>query len=605
MTTKKIAHHSPDSAASNQTVAANRPIDWRSFYIRPARLGPVFGLSQDGQRRVWMAVDDLREGGRALFGLSVSADREDLQLWRIFGFSRLQGNDPVGRMKHQFALMQLQADKCYEVFSLHWAGGFDVNGSLDDLAADENQPMIVPLNWLAKPDQTEALSPKAVPQEQLWGKGSSASLAQAIPKWLRQLEASRLKSAYVALAPRASSISKVRRGLADGLQLKPLLKMRPVPGGRAVFSATSCMYPGVGVDKERKPDALNALVQKADELDFAAMLGDQVYADYLGGIFDIASPNERFRDRYQDAFGSNGFRELATKLPLVMLPDDHEIADGWHGGIGNLATAQSSPVKAAKAGEAFELLRQTAIGYFWAYQHSHVPGAAKGLPFWHQFSVGGCHFFAMDTRFEREKNVDGSPVRLIGDGQRKALLAWLSNCQSTCGDAPKFILSGSVLAPGLVEYESAPNTADNWQAFPYPRAAVLKHIETEEIRNVVFVSGDYHCPAVAKIVFGDGSVEGDDDLQCRAIVAPPLYAPFRFANIRPEAILLTEDIDLGGAFAMVRPIVINGAPQVLPAGDGFGVVEAKQEPAGTWTVSYTLHTPQLGGTTQAVSVPLI
>jgi hypothetical protein len=57
---------------------------------------------------------------------------------------------------------------------------------------------------------------------------------------------------------------------------------------------------------------------------------------------------------------------------------------------------------------------------------------------------------------------------------------------------------------------------------------------------VVFVAGDYHCAGVASIAIP--SATSGHKLHAYAIVAPPLYAPYPFANTRSIEFGATDPI---------------------------------------------------------------
>jgi alkaline phosphatase D len=106
--------------------------------------------------------------------------------------------------------------------------------------------------------------------------------------------------------------------------------------------------------------------------------------------------------------------------------------------------------------------------------------------------------------------------------------------------APKFILSGSVFAPTEREFAGRPAHArrsDDWAGYPAERSIVLHEIMAQGAQNVVFVSGDLHCGAVASLHFPDNG------LRCYAVVAPPFYAPFLFANTPPAEVAGVEAIE--------------------------------------------------------------
>jgi len=86
-----------------------------------------------------------------------------------------------------------------------------------------------------------------------------------------------------------------------------------------------------------------------------------------------------------------------------------------------------------------------------------------------------------------------------------------------------------------------PPGVDNWQEYAVERARLLAMIREKGVRNVVFLSCDYHCSAVAEIAF-DGAAAS-----AWAVVSPPLHAPMRFANTRAQELLARERVTLDAA----------------------------------------------------------
>jgi alkaline phosphatase D len=187
----------------------------------------------------------------------------------------------------------------------------------------------------------------------------------------------------------------------------------------------------------------------------------------------------------------------------------------------------------------------------------HGPPPQAGAAKWYSFEVAGVCFFMMDTRFERGFAPDGGAPPLCSDAQLAALGNWLETVERERPGAPKFIVSGSVYAPGLAEWDGLPTDrvrGDNWQGFATERAAIARRIAQARADNVVFLSGDYHCAAVSAIQWIDAADRVPLQLRAWSIVSPPLYAPFPFANSRAENVLLHEAIRLPRAAATVPPL---------------------------------------------------
>ena len=306
--------------------------------------------------------------------------------------------------------------------------------------------------------------------------------------------------------------------------------------GDLVFAATCCRHPGMGWDSERAEETFKMLGEesrKAAGPAFALLTGDQIYADATAGAFDVADRFEKFSVRYEEAFGARRFRCCASRLPLYMVADDHEIEDNW-----SLSRLQEAHVPEHQRMRRRRLAAWAQM-MFIAYQRLHGPRSPELKRSWYEIKAAGVPFFVMDTRFERYAWGDKHAPQICNCAQRRALLAWLDEMQELdaangpLSGVPKFIVSGSVFAPGLEEFARDPASArraDNWQAFPGMRAALIKAIVRRKLRNVVFLSGDYHCGAVAALELPDSIAK--TTYPAYAIVSPPAYAPFPFANVR-------------------------------------------------------------------------
>ena len=357
------------------------------------------------------------------------------------------------------------------------------------------------------------------------------------------------------------TLSRQRRTLRNFNQALVRLtryQLQELDNGCLSFFAAACRHPGLtGFEFERADASLLNARKAIDSAKprFMLMLGDQIYADARAGLLDTQSPIEKLLPRYRDAFGSSsGFRKLAQRLPLYMVIDDHEINDDWS--LEQAQTGSSSRVLASNAMDAFSV-----------FQYAHGPGLPADLTnptqpvlgFNYSYNHGGFPFIVLDTRTQRSRVPER---RILHASQWRWLEQWLL-AEQVKGVQPKFIVSGSVLAPGLLENSGypAPRSADNWQMSPGERQRLLSFIADKAIDNVVFVSSDYHCAAAATITFTHSKVKA------WAIVAPPLHAPMRFANVQTSDMLPHERIEL-----------LNGAALVdAEAWDGEGWLECEVE----------------------------
>ena len=370
--------------------------------------------------------------------------------------------------------------------------------------------------------------------------------------------------------------SKTLRGYSDRIVHLQKSQLQTHIGGNLHFLAGGCRHPGLtGFERARADSTLKELVSRfttttpnpvnvqtdgkpanracyfsATPPAFMLMLGDQIYADARAGVMDTQSPIEKLLPRYRGAFaGSGGFRKLAQHMPMYMVMDDHEINDGWSQEQALAGT--TSQLLAANAGEAFKI-----------FQYAHGPGAPAAVAvgantlatpiegFNYSYQQRGIGFLVLDTRTQRTRVPER---RLLHPSQWLWLEQWLL-AEHAKGKQPKFVVSGSVLAPGLREYSGpvSPRDADTWQLSGHERKRMLSFIADNHIENVVFLSSDYHCSAAATIRFTNS------DVKARAIVAPPLHAPMRFANVQAADVCDHEVIALNKGEALIDSQAFDG-----------------------------------------------
>lgn len=127
------------------------------------------------------------------------------------------------------------------------------------------------------------------------------------------------------------------------------------------------------------------LAPGAKPLDAVVLLGDQVYGDDLGPVGQDSS-FEDYCARYRAAFNEPYFKDLASKVPMYMILDDHEIEDNWpEKNDGNKDIRRAT----------------NALMAYQAYQCSHSPlmsvedGRLSERPnrYWYTFSDGCCDWF--------------------------------------------------------------------------------------------------------------------------------------------------------------------------------------------------------------------
>ncbi|QSQ21422.1 alkaline phosphatase family protein [Pyxidicoccus parkwayensis] len=220
--------------------------------------------------------------------------------------------------------------------------------------------------------------------------------------------------------------------------------------------------------------------------DLLLMVGDQIYAD----VRRDARTFEEYCAAYREAFTQPNLRKLMARVPTYMVLDDHEIADNWS--MDKLVDPKLSDEKRwdnrVRFLAAMEAYRAYQVVHGPALERRDVPGLTNTLTrYWYDFQVGPARFFVLDTRTERYHLA--RPPQIIGPPQMEALKQWLM--QDAGG--LKFVVSSVPLFPdvrlaGLMEAERK----DKWAGFLLQRQHLLDFIRDNDVRRVVFLSGDIH-----------------------------------------------------------------------------------------------------------------
>jgi hypothetical protein len=295
------------------------------------------------------------------------------------------------------------------------------------------------------------------------------------------------------------------------------------------FALGSCRYAANITDREAADASFGRLRERLERADrgpvpqLLILAGDVIYADATYGIFDPTLGVERYDQRYLEAWTAPHAREVLRRLPLVPMLDDHELEDNYDGVRPPLRRSE-----AVEAGmEAFE-----------SFQLRLTPAFADPAQPWpaprrysYRTRAGRFGFFVMDTRTERRRGrgTGSLDAAIVSREQMDDLKRWLGGFRET-PDQPKFIVSPSVVAPWLRETRGSlaySLRSDAWDGFPRSLQELLGFIARERIRNVVFLSGDFHCSLFCKMQLQHGSQEA---VPAYSVVSSGLYSPYPFAN---------------------------------------------------------------------------
>jgi len=190
--------------------------------------------------------------------------------------------------------------------------------------------------------------------------------------------------------------------------------------------------------------------------------GDQ---NYNNGEESLAG----FRNQWFGAIDDPGYRAIHETTGVYQTLDDHEVDD-------NFDPERIDP----------SILRNAFQAYFESFPVDEGPDGE----IWTSYEWGAtAEFFILDCRSERGFPDDSY---YISDQQMDWLLEELSNSEAHF----KVILNSVPITDMPTLYVA---TGDRWEGYDRQRDQLLDHITDNDIRNVWFISGDFHIGMVARI----------------------------------------------------------------------------------------------------------
>jgi len=232
----------------------------------------------------------------------------------------------------------------------------------------------------------------------------------------------------------------------------------PEATGRVRVLATSCSE----FQADGYPALDNALTD--GPFDVTLWAGDTIYADGAASLDD-------FRAFWTANFSSASFRNTFAAGSQLFTWDDHEVVNDWD--------PESVDPALVAAGRAALL--------------EHTPRPLElGAPDrgWYRVRYGAAvEFFVLDCRGER------SPER--GEYISPEQLAWLIDGLSTSTARFKCIVNSVPIGDFPGAFDVPVVIGDRWEGYPAQRDALLAALAP--LRGVLFLSGDFHMPAVLRV----------------------------------------------------------------------------------------------------------
>jgi choline dehydrogenase-like flavoprotein/phosphodiesterase/alkaline phosphatase D-like protein/pimeloyl-ACP methyl ester carboxylesterase len=415
---------------------------------------------------------------------------------------------------------------------------------------------------------------------------------------------------------------KVKKAIDDYLEdasseeLEPGLVTRPREAEKDAplrFAAGSCQYPPGPLDPTlagRSYQRLHGLLDEPNSPQFLVLCGDQVYVDATVGLMDPSTEDDRYELPYETLLRAPSVRRVLKRLPAYTMLDDHEIDNNWE----PLAPSTEQPdqkqdrSKEARvdAGRDLDKRRKAQMeseekldkGKKAYMKYQRAVNHSDASVVWYSKSLRGFPFFFADTRTERTARsaVDIDNARIMGEAQFKELTNWLSAHKDH--GTPVFIVTPSILLPRQLLTTCTKASAlrsDAWDGYPGSLNRLLAHIASEQIHNVVFLSGDEHHSCIAKAtltrVHAGQSVAMGKPVVIQSIHSSGLYTPYVFANGRPETLagketFSFEEPDGSGKYDIRCEVETEFVEGV---GGSFAVVECTRAAGDRWSLQCNFH----------------
>lgn len=282
--------------------------------------------------------------------------------------------------------------------------------------------------------------------------------------------------------------------------------------------------------------------------DFFLITGDSVYVDSacavpqnVSGAEEPANDLDSYRNRYRYHLADPHYATFLAQTPVYVTWDDHEVQDDFGGPELSKTNAQQF----AEGTQAF-------------YEYWPLPDTAADNPIYRSFSYGAhAEIILLDTRSYRDPNVNWdphpvniTPKTMLGETQ----FTWLQETLSSADGTWKFIVTSTPLSYPTGFPQPQVDGRDGWanytekSGYETELMALIFYIESHQIENVVFLTGDTHWPfALSYDPDRDGETNfyefGSSPLS--AIVLPPVQKPDPTFN---PTVLYAEGEFLGTLF---------------------------------------------------------
>lgn len=377
----------------------------------------------------------------------------------------------------------------------------------------------------------------------------------------------------------------------------------------------SCQLPTSIMDRDYGLHNWHKLrdAETGHQIDALLLLGDQVYSDPSAGLWDSKFLWEAYGEPYGRLL--RFIDNTGLSLPVISVPDDHEIIEGWEP-----VCDESAEADFAERNARFELGMHN---YLDARLHDHDKQTQQHLAegfsakagtnynrqanrhLHHERTVADLPLFICNTRMERQHRHAGNWNRanIMGEIQFSSLCHWLNELPE---QQIKLVASPAALLPRYLPaiadgstahnaYPFTPGTlkSDSWDGFPNTLLRLLAFIVDRQIHNVVFLSGDLHFASITQATISNS----EHEVTITSAHCSALYAPYALANARPAQFRLDDTFSFrGDHFSPAHGsdlYRVESKTHKVRTGDGFCYLGNAGD--GLLDITFTRHSARMEG----------
>lgn len=240
------------------------------------------------------------------------------------------------------------------------------------------------------------------------------------------------------------------------------------------------------------------LLQRSD-FDAVIALGDYIYEYNQGGYAFNSTVNRNwqpaneilsiadYRMRYSTYRLDDDLQRLHQQFPFVIVYDDHEFAnDAWKNGAQNHTTSTEGPWNSRK------LCAQKA---FFEWLPVRQTSLSNPYQIYRTIRYGNlAELIMLDTRIDGRDLQAGTSGATVTSSSRQLLgttqYSWLTNKLDSSACKWKILGQQVMMAP--LSVFGVGFNGDQWDGYPAERDRIYNHVLTNNIKNMVVITGDIH-----------------------------------------------------------------------------------------------------------------